>query len=288
MLFRSLAQGRLSIEKVDLVSLAKLAQGEVRFTVPSGELDLQTDYLFTTEPGTRVVVSNGELTLRELQIQKPGEDAPSVSVPALTVTGIAVDSEKQEITLPEVSLSQPAVNAVLAADGLDLATLFLPVDPEEAEQRKQEVKEKAQEAAERIKEAETVWVTNLGTLKVDGNTFRFTDRTLNPPQTVSLTDGEFTLKNLILGEEATFTWEGKAQIQGQGALTHSGEGQLAPLSVNAKAALAGLPLAPLSPWLEREAPLKVASGQLDLDLQSAVKGDGPDITVNGRDRKSVV
>ena len=276
-----LAQGRLSIEKVDLVSLAKLAQGEVRFTVPSGELDLQTDYLFTTEPGTRVVVSNGELTLRELQIQKPGEDAPSVSVPALTVTGIAVDSEKQEITLPEVSLSQPAVNAVLDADGLDLATLFLPVDPEEAEQRKQEVKEKAQEAAERIKEAETVWVTNLGTLKVDGNTFRFTDRTLNPPQTVSLTDGEFTLKNLILGEEATFTWEGKAQIQEQGALTHSGEGQLAPLSVTAKAALAGLPLAPLSPWLEREAPLKVASGQLDLDLQSAVKGDGPDITVNG-------
>lgn len=276
-----LAQGRLSIEKVDLVSLAKLAQGEVRFTVPSGELDLQTDYLFTTEPGTRVVVSNGELTLRELQIQKPGEDAPSVSVPALTVTGISVDSEKQEVTLPEVSLSQPAVNAVLTADGLDLATLFLPVDPEEAEQRKQEVKEKAQEAADRIKEAETVWVTNLGTLKVDGNTFRFTDRTLNPPQTVSLTDGEFTLKNLILGEEATFTWEGKARIQGQGALTHSGEGQLAPLSVNAKAALAGLPLAPLSPWLEREAPLKVASGQLDLDLQSAVKGDGPDITVNG-------
>ncbi len=276
-----LAQGRLSIEKVDLVSLAKLARDEVRFTVPSGELDLQTDYLFTTEPGTRVEVSNGELTLRELQIQKPGEEAPSVSVPALTMTGISVDSDKREVSLPEVNLSQPEVNAVLNADGLDLATLFLPVDPEEAEQRKQEVKEKAQEAAERIQEAETVWVTRLGTLNVDGNTFRFTDRTLNPAQTVSLTEGEFTLKNLILGEEATFTWEGKAQIQEQGALTHSGEGQLAPLSVTAKAALSGLPLTPLSPWLEREAPLKVASGQLDLDLQSAVKGDGPNITVNG-------
>lgn len=276
-----LAHGHLSIEKVDLVSLAKLAEGEVRFTVPSGELDLQTDYLFSTEQGPRVMVNNGELTLRDLQIQKPGEQAPSVEVPALTVTGISVDSAKKEIQLPNVALEQPQVNAVLAEDGLDLATLFLPVDPQEAEQRKQDVKEKAQEAAERIAEAETVWVTRLDNLAIEGNTLRLTDRTLNPAQTMTLTDGGLTLSNLIIGEEATFTWQGKATLQEQGSLTHSGEGQLAPLSISAKGALTALPLAPLSPWLEREAPLKMTSGQLSVDLQSTVKGDTPDITVNG-------
>jgi hypothetical protein len=276
-----LAHGHLSIEKVDLVSLAKLAEDEVRFTVPSGELDLQTDYRFSSEPNQRVVVNNGELTLRDLQIQKPGEQAPSIEVPALTVTGISVDSAKKEIQLPKVALEQPQVNAVLAEGGLDLATLFLPVDPQEAEQRKQDVKEKAEEAAERIAEAETVWVTRLDSLAIEGNTLRFTDRTLNPAQTITLTDGGLTLSNLIIGEEATFSWQGKATLQEQGSLTHSGEGQLAPLSINAKGALSGLPLAPLSPWLEREAPLKMTSGELSLDLQSTVKGEAPDITVNG-------
>ena len=275
------AQGTLSVEKVDLVALAKLARNEVRFTVPSGELDVNMAYHFESEPEPRVVLSDGEVMLRALQLLKPGEDTPSLDVPQLHLVKLGLDSLAQEVTIPEVTISEPKVAAVLDAQGVDLATLFLPPDEDKAEERAEAVKQQAQEAAERIQEAETLWKVKLDTLKVNGSQVAFTDRTLSPAQTVNLSDGQFTLTNLVFGEEATFAWEGSGTVQQAGKLTHSGEGQLAPLSISAQASLNSLPVVPFSPWLENQVPLSLASGQLGADVTATVKGEEPVVDVQG-------
>ncbi|WP_303759996.1 DUF748 domain-containing protein [Alcanivorax jadensis] len=275
-----IAQGHLSVEKVDLVPLARLLKNEVRFTVPSGELDVETAYHFDAQPQPKVVLSNGQVVLRQLQLLKPGEDSPSVSLPQVRVEGVALDSLAQEVTIPRVTVTDPGVGLVLNEEGIDLATLFLPADREAAEERVEEVKEKAEQAAQKVQEGKADWIVRLDTLQVDGSGLRFTDRTLQPAQTLTLSDGQLTLKNLIIGEPATFTWEGSSKIQQSGTLTHSGEGNLTPFSIEAQAGLKGLPLAPFSPWLEREAPLALASGVLSLDSRASVKGENADVTAS--------
>ncbi|KGD66465.1 hypothetical protein Y5S_00132 [Alcanivorax nanhaiticus] len=276
-----LANGRLQVKRVDLVSLAQLGQEQVRFTVPSGELDFEAEYAFTHAPDTRLEIKEGLLALRNLAFQKPGEASPSIVLPNLELSGIGVDTLAQTLSIPEMEIAQPEINAVLEEAGVDLATLFLPPDPEEAEARKEQVKEKAQEAAERIKEAETLWKVTLDKIGITDSTIRFTDRTLSPAQTVALTKGDFTLTNLVVGEEAPFQWQGSATVADSGSLSHSGEGQLAPLSISSKASLAGLPLATFSPWLEHEMPLSLSSGLLGLEVSTQVSGDAPDINASG-------
>lgn len=275
-----IARGHLSVEKVDLVPLARLLKNEVRFTVPSGELDVETAYHFDAEPQPKVVLSDGQVVLRQLQLLKPGEESPSVSLPQVRVEGVALDSLAQEVKIPRVTVTDPEVGVVLDEQGIDLATLFLPADQKAAEERVEEVKEKAEQAAQTVQEGNADWIVNLETLQVDGSGLRFTDRTLQPAQTLTLSDGKLTLKNLIIGEPATFTWEGSSKIQQSGTLTHSGEGNLTPFNLDAQAGLQGLPLAPFSPWLEREAPLALADGLLSLDTRASVKGENSDVTVS--------
>lgn len=276
-----IANGKLQVERVDLVSLATLAEEQVRFTVPSGELDLEAGYTFTHEPDSKLEITGGKVMLRNLAFQEQGEAEPSIQVPNLSVSGIRVDTLAQTVSVPEVEVSRPEIHAVLEDAGLDLATLFLPPDPEKAEERKEQVKEKAQQAAERIVEAETLWKVNLDKVAVTASLIRFTDRTLTPAQTVELTEGDFTLTNLVVGEEAPFQWEGSARVATEGVLSHSGEGKLAPLSVTSQARLSELPLSVFSPWLERELPLSLAAGKLGLELEASVAGDAPDVSVKG-------
>ena len=273
------ANGRLLVERVDLVSLAKLGEEQVRFTVPSGEMDLEADYSFAKAPEPKLLISDGKLTLRNLALLKPGEENPSVELPGITVSGVSVDTLAQTVSVPGVEINKPEVNAILEDAGLDLATLFLPPDEEKAEQVKQQVKEKAQEAAERIVEAETFWKVKVEKVQVTDSVMRFTDRTLQPAQTLEMSEGVFTLNNLVVGEEAPFQWQGQATVVGEGALTHSGEGQLAPLSISSKASLSGLPLATFSPWIERDMPLSLAAGTMAVDVDAQVSGDAPDVTV---------
>ncbi len=275
-----IANGRLQVEKVDLVSLAKLGQEQVRFTVPSGELDLEAEYAFTKAPEAKLMITGGRVGLRNVALQKPGEDTPSILLPGIDVSGIALDTLAQTVLVPEVNVTRPEITAVLEDAGVDLATLFLPPDEERADQFKEQVKEKAQEAAERIVEAETFWKVTLDTLAVDGSTLRFIDRTLSPARTVMLTEGDYKLTNLVVGEDAPFQWQGSGKLAGEGVLTHSGEGKLAPLSITSKASLSDLPLATFSPWLERDMPLSVTSGKLGLDVDAQVAGDAPDVTLN--------
>lgn len=275
-----IARGHLSVEKVDLVPLARLLKNEVRFTVPSGELDVETAYHFAAEPQPKVVLSDGQMVLRQLQLLKPGEDSPSVSLPQVSVEGVELDSLAQKVNVPKVTVTNPELGVVLNEQGIDLATLFLPSDREAAEERVEEVKEKAEQAAQKVQEGKADWIVRLDTLQVDGSGLRFTDRTLQPAQALTLSDGQLTLKNLIIGEPATFTWEGSSKIQESGTLKHSGEGNLPPFSVDAQAALQGLPLVPFSPWLEREAPLVLADGVLSVDTRASVKGENTAVTVS--------
>ena len=275
--------GRLRMDQVDLVSFARLLEPHFRFTVPAGMLALGADYRFSAAPGEGLTVNNGALTLSGLRIRPRDGDEDALTVPELTVSGAALDTAERSVTVPEVTVSDPAARAVLTDQGLDLATLFLPVDPQRAEQTREKVREEARQAEEKLRQGEPDWRVRLDRFAVTGAAAVFRDATLSEARELTLTDGALTVTDLRVDEDGLrWQWEGDTRVLDEGRLGHSGQARLAPLDLKADLKLQGLPLATLSPWVEAALPITVQQGRAGGDLTLTVAGDTPRVTVSGR------
>ncbi|MBL7249547.1 DUF748 domain-containing protein [Alloalcanivorax marinus] len=275
--------GRLRMDKVDLVAFGQLLAPHFRFAVPAGVLGLGADYRFSAELGQGLTVDNGELTLDGLRIRPRDGDEDSLVVPELAVTGVALDTAGRTLTVPEVTVREPAARAVLTDQGLDLATLFLPEDPKQAERAKEEVRERAEDTAEELRQGEADWRIRLDRFAVEGAAAVFRDTTLATPRELTLTDGALTVSDFRLDQEGVrWQWQGDTKVLESGTLSHSGEGRLAPLDLKARLKVEGLPLATLSPWVRAAMPITVDKGRAGGDLNLAVSGDTPTVRLTGR------
>tara|TARA_A100001391_G_scaffold147541_7_gene105036 strand:- start:7342 stop:10230 length:2889 start_codon:yes stop_codon:yes gene_type:complete len=275
--------GRLRLERVDLVSFARLLEPHVRFSVPAGVLALGADYRFASGPGEGLTVDNGELTLTGLRLRPRGGDEDSVTLSEMTVSGVALNTAERRITVPDVTVTEPSARAVLSDQGLDLATLFLPPDPQRAEQTREKVREEARQAEQKLREGEADWRIRLDRFAVTDAAAVFRDTTLAQPRELTLTDGALTVTDFRVDEKGMgWQWQGDTRVLEEGQLKHSGQAHLAPLDMKADLKLQGLPLATLSPWVEAALPITVRQGHAGGDLTVTVAGDTPRVTVTGR------
>ena len=275
--------GRLRMDNVDLAAFDPMLASHFRFAVPAGVLGLGADYRFSAEPGQGLTVDNGELSLKGLRIRRQDSDEDSLTVPELTITGVTLDTAGHTLEVPEVRVREPAARAVLSDQGLDLATLFLPKDPQQAQRAKEEVRERAKDAAEELRQGEADWRIGVDRFAVEGAAAAFRDATLATPRELTLTDGALTVKEFRLDQDGVrWQWQGDTKVLESGTLSHSGEGRLAPLDVKARLKFQGLPLATLSPWVRAAVPITVDKGRAGGDLNLAVSGDAPTVRVTGR------
>lgn len=274
-------EGHLQMEKVDVAAFTRLLEPHFPFQVPSGVLGLAADYRYGTGEGGGLTVDNGRFQLDRLRILRDGNEAPSFVVPTLKVGGVSLSLAERRVSVPSVTLAEPSMRAVLTDQGLDLATLFLPADPEQARETREKVREEAKQAAERIREGEA-WTVTLDQFKVENGSVAFRDETLANPAEVTLSEGALTLTDFRVGDSVQWQWEGSAVLAESGRLSHSGTGQLTPLNVSADLSLKELPLMALSPWLASAVPLTIEQGSASGDLSLSVAGEAPDITVTGR------
>tara|TARA_R110001606_G_scaffold74778_2_gene173233 strand:- start:7073 stop:9991 length:2919 start_codon:yes stop_codon:yes gene_type:complete len=275
-------EGHLKMDGVDLVSFARLLAPQIRFRVPSGELGLGMDYRFSAAPGAGLQLENGRFSLRRLSIVPQGSEQPTLELPELSVSGLAMDTAKRQVSIPQVTLSGPALRVVRNPEGVDIATLFLPRDPLKAEQTKQRVEEQADDTAEAIKSGDQQnWTVTLDQLEVEQGAVTLSDQTLAKPAELRLGDGALQLTDLSVGDEIAWHWSGSGTLAGQGRLEHSGEGHYAPLNVDARVKLEGLPLDALAPWVEDAAPVVLKQGSAHADLAINVAGEAPAVRVSG-------
>lgn len=274
-------EGRLQMEQVDVAAFTRLLEPHFPFQVPSGMLGLAADYRYGTGDGEGLTVDNGRFQLDQLRILRDGNEAPSFVVPTLEVNGVSLDLNQRRVSVPEVTLTEPAMRAVLTSEGLDLATLFLPSDPARARETREKVREEAEQSADRIREGEA-WAVTLDQFKVENGSVVFRDQTLAEPVEVTLSEGALNLTDFRVEDSVNWRWEGSAVLAESGRLSHSGTGQLAPLKVSADLALEDLPLTVLSPWVANAVPLSIERGRASGELALTVVGDTPDVTVTGR------
>ena len=283
-------EGHLRMTRVDLVSFAALLEPRMRFRVPTGQLALSADYQFSAAPGAGLRVENGRVSLRDLRILPQGSEQATLVLPELSVQGLALSTAEQTVLVPKARLSAPSLRAVRGEQGIDLATLFLPressgapAEPAAAEVDATTPTDGAagQEAAADNAEDGASWRVELKELAMEQGEMTFRDETLATPTELHLSDGVLTLTDLIVADDIAWHWSGSATLAGSGQLRHSGEGQVAPLKVDAKLKLADLPLAAFSPWIADALPMTVPKGKAHADLALNIAGEAPSVRITG-------
>ncbi len=101
-----ISSGELSLEKVELTPLAPLLLPDPGAL--QGTLDWQAQYQFRRLPlSYSFQLYDSRLSVRDFRWQLPGEAAPRLSWPALTLDGITLDTDARKIGVKTLSWTQP-------------------------------------------------------------------------------------------------------------------------------------------------------------------------------------
>ncbi len=268
------AEGQLALEGLRLQPLAEFAAERVQFAIPEGELDIQTRYRFESADTLILSLQQGVIRFRDLQLDDRRTGEQVLALDDVTFSDIALDTVTSQARVGELKLLEPAVQMRMTAEGLDLASLFLPVEqPVDAAAATANEATQPQTSSQSVSEpaveedaAAAEWQFVLDALVVEAMTLNYRDETLPTPASVTLAPLSLSARNLSPNAGQTFTFDGSATIAEQGQLGFKGEGELAPLRVQTGLSLAQLPLTIATPWLNQSINVTLPSGTLNGDL----------------------
>ncbi|KAF0811192.1 hypothetical protein A167_00224 [Alcanivorax sp. S71-1-4] len=264
-----IATGELALNGVDLPPFADFLSDQLRFTVPSGELSIQTAYRLETGDDLRLWLTEGAVQLNQLVIHDPAQDIDVVTLPKVALGNVRLDTTTRTLTLGDLTLATPAVRARLLAEGVDLATLFTPVQTTPVEDAP------AEQDDTPVGEP---WALILETLHLNAAQLALRDETLPTPGELALAPVTLTLRDLALNDPRRFSLDGEATFAESGQIALGGEGQIAPLDIQLTLAANSLPLPALQPWVQSALRVTVPAGTASADLTLRASGED-DVTV---------
>lgn len=283
------ADGKLALEGLQLQPLVEFADDRLNFSVPSGEMDFSTHYRYEAGEKLRLTLSDGVVTLRELQIDDQRDGKRVISVPELVLSSIAVSTIDENVTVGDINLRSPELNVVMEAGGANLATLFIPVDlaagttATEVGEDSNEVGELASSEPLPETESSSAWTMLVKVFRLNEAVIAYQDNTLREPAAMRIAPFSLTMSNVSPNAETRFDFDGAATIAGSGLFTLAGDGQLVPFALHATVGAETFPLASIQPWLRDglavQLPTGELSGQWKLDLLEV--GDDVDFLFSG-------
>lgn len=269
-----IAAGRLSLTGVDLSPFAEFFQHQVAFRVPSATLDIASDYQFEAEPDGRLRLSEGGISLSNLEIRDPQLEQPVLSLPLLEISGVEIDTISQQVGIERLLLQGLNIDVRLRDDGLHLESLFAPVAAEqEAPQISGQESAAAEQApaadgaaAEEAAEEGKPWQVLLARLELADASVTVIDETLAQPATLALTPINLLLEQVAFNRDEAFSLSGDITVAETGRVQLSGEGKIEPLSVTLRSEVSTLPLAALQGWIQDSAAVTLSAGELAANL----------------------
>ena len=267
--------GRLSLSGVDLSPFAEFLQHQVAFRVPSATLDIASDYRFEANPDGRLRLSEGGITLTNLEIRDPQLEQAVLSLPLLELSGVEIDSIARQVGIERLLLKGLQVDVRLRDDGLHLRQLFAPVAAEQeeplpisAEQdgAPDQVVAGDSAAAEETEAAGQPWQVLLARLELADAGVTVIDETLAEPATLVVTPINLVLEQVAFNRDEVFSLTGDITVSEAGRVQLSGEGTIEPLAVTLRSEVKTLPLAALQGWIQDSLAVTLSAGELAADL----------------------
>tara|TARA_R110000772_G_scaffold141114_7_gene250548 strand:+ start:51462 stop:54326 length:2865 start_codon:yes stop_codon:yes gene_type:complete len=129
------SSGHLQLKHIDLRPALRFAGPWVAFELHSGQLDLGLDYTVDWSEALRYTVAGGALTLSDITLA-PEQVAQlpdtGITLQTLQVTGVAVDSTPQTVTLDRLGINGLTVEGWSEGNRVSLTDMLLPVAAEQA------------------------------------------------------------------------------------------------------------------------------------------------------------
>jgi uncharacterized protein involved in outer membrane biogenesis len=258
---------RLEIDKLQIAKYLEYSPVELRFKMPSGQLDGELTASFRTSKGPPVLSVSGHLAVKGLALQEKN-DSPIFSLPSLDVAIDALEIFARRANLKSLRVKGPELHVKRNREGgLNLASLVAVKTPDKAPDVK----------AEAPKES-APFIYHVGEFLLEEGKVHFVDQGLARPFQKRLENIRISVKGLTNEPDQKAETEISLQTDGKEQLAHAGTLQLTPLAAEGKIDVGGLQLKAIQPYLQDTLRTEIRDGLLDVESRFAVEKKGENLS----------
>jgi hypothetical protein len=235
--------GLLEIKNLMASTLWDFMSDRVKFRVDSGLLDIRAEYnLDASGPSPLFKLRNGGLDISSLVVSDPGDSIAPLSLPRVSVKGIAFDYPAKTLLLDNISVSGGEFRTAYLADGtMTIQDLLTPLpSPSDTAKSNMEV--------------------TIHSLNTEGLKVVFIDRMLEPEAPMIVTELASQISNLCYGKVGTAKLKATAVLNGAGTVSTEGTLSLEPRKADLEFRIAGTPFVAFQPYASRYSRARHESG----------------------------
>lgn len=298
------SEGHVALTGLDLRLPWKYASEQVRFEVESGDLEFAVDYQLDRAKGFSLTLTDGTMTVSQVELLDPANQTKVLSLPALGVTGIngfANTSGLASLGIEGVSLEGGRLKSWIEPDGrFRLVELFTPQDlvPPASETKAETTDAERPVKSERAGDSKGVDPVPAESgekgawpgIKIDRIAVKGFDLDLEDRSAASAVPIHFSSLDLVVEGYSTepgtsLRVDLKSVFGETGQLSITGPLTLEPLATELSIKATEIGLADFQPYVADVARIDVTSGSLTSNLVVGAKardGEGVAVTAKGR------
>ncbi|CAA0101431.1 Uncharacterised protein [Halioglobus japonicus] len=268
------SSGHLTLSELNLRKLWEYAEPWVAFELKSARLMVDAEYLLNWNDALSYSVNKGQIKLSDVDIapKNPAQLAETaVSLKALDIDDITVDSATQKVTLNAVTLDAVAVAGWMEESQISLQELFavdLPADSQDADESTDAMP----------------WTMALNKVQLRNSSVRWRSE-FTDPEVLNIQPLEASLEHLSWPLSGDTQLSLSLSINEQAQFDVTGNLALDPGNGSIDYSLDGLPLTWFNPNLPSALKATITGGKVALNGQVALQDYAPTtITLEGRIR----
>lgn len=245
------SRGRIQLNELEYDTLAHFLADALPWQLRAGRLSLSTDYVLQAGESLQLVTDKGEVSVSGLALALPGDDGPpALSVPDLSLDGVAWDLSGHTLQLGQLRLAQPEIRLRRQADGQIDWMASVP----EAESPAADPDAGA---------AGTPLRWSLEGLQVEAARVLWQDQV--PDAELQLQALELTLGAVNHRLDEPVSYRLQASLASGGELAFQGQFTPQPFTLETSVSGNGIALNAFGPYLRQQANLALSGGVLSLD-----------------------
>jgi hypothetical protein len=256
-LFPFQSQGNLSAHNISFATYAPYYQDSVNIDVAGGVMDVQTEYRFSPqEPSKVMILSRASVKIDSLKLKNRQNQEDFCVIPSLAVDNIDVDAVGETVTIGTLSSKNGFLLCKRLADGsLNLSQLTAAQTPKKNIAPKPPVQSASA--------TEAPWQVNLNHFMFEDYTIRAEDLTPTDPvkiimDQIELTGQDFTPQPQRPGQVSlSLRWNKNGHIAVNGPMT------LNPVTTNFKVSAKGVDIRSFQPYFADKVRLIVTDGDFN-------------------------
>ncbi len=254
------SDGKLSLSGVKLQTLYQAVHDMFQFDIKEGVLGLSASYHFDLRGETpQATVTNGKVSVQNLEIIERGGILPVVDVPVFEVEGIRLNLERQTVDVAKVHSADARFEAWMDSGSvLNYQTLFTPVSDGTIEPKSSPAKATADAPTK-------PWSFTVDEVALRNYGADFEDRTLERAAHVAVDEMNLTVNDVQIPFKKPLPIDLSMKLNETGSINVKGKVVVEPLQADVEAKLEHIEIRPFQPYLDRFLNADVLDGAIDLN-----------------------